>query len=159
MKFNNYKRLKSKKYLYNVLFFILFSIFIFIAITPIQNEKFNLIKYLLLVVALMIALRILFGNEYFEYDSSGMVVILKNDSIFKKDTSPLGVKSVEFPKKKLQNFKIINYVLYKSLIVYIKSKNKGTIKKYFNITNISAKRTKFLKQSLRKILKENNSNT
>jgi hypothetical protein len=155
MKFNNQKRLKNKKHIYSILFIILFTIFVFVALTPIHNEKFNLIKYVFLVIALLIAVHIIIGNEYFEYDSTGMIVILKNDSIIKKDFFPLTVKTIEFPKEKLKDFKINNYIIYRSLSVYVSSKENGIIKQRFNITNISKKRAKYLKQSLKKVIREN----
>lgn len=154
MKFNNYKRIKNRKQIYNILFIILLAIFLFIAITPIHNERFNLVKYIFLGIALVLALYVIISNGYFEYDSTGMVVIIKNDTIGKKDYFPLAVKSVEFPKGKLKDFNIRNYILYRSLNIYLNSKEKGTLKNHFNITNISPKRAKHLKQSLEKVIRE-----
>jgi len=157
MKFNNLKRINNTKKFYNTLFIIFLAIFVFIAITPIFNTRFNMVKYIFLGFAFIIVLLAFLGNGYFEYDSTGMVVILKNDSITKKSMTPLAVKTVEFPKKKLKDFKIKNYIVYRSLNIYLNSKGKGDIKKHFNITNISPKRTKYLKQSLEKVIRENNS--
>jgi hypothetical protein len=155
MKFNNYKRIKNRKQIYNILFLILLAIFLFIALTPIHNSKYNVIKYIFLGIAILLAMYVIISNGYFEYDSTGMVVIIKNDTIAKKDFFPLAVKSVEFPKGKLKDFKIKNYLFYRSLNIYLNSKEKGTVKKHFNITNISSKRTKHLKQSLKKVIREN----
>jgi len=156
MKFNNLKRINNTKQFYTTLFIIFLAVFVFINITPILNSRFNMVKYIFLGLAFIIVLLAFLGNGYFEYDSTGMVVILKNDSITKKSMAPLAVKTLEFPKKKLKDFKIRNYIVYRSLIIYLNSKEKGTVKKHFNITNISPKRTKYLKQSLKKILRENN---
>ena len=155
MKFNNYKRIKNRKHIYNILFIILLAIFLFIALTPIHNNKYSVIKYFFLGSAIVLALYVIISNAYFEYDSTGMVVIIKNDTIVKKYFFPLAVKSVEFPKGKLKKFKINNYILYRSLNIYLDSKENGTVKNHFNITNISHKRAKYLKQSLEKVIIEN----
>lgn len=157
MKFNNHKRIKNRKHIYNILFIILLAIFLFIALTPIHNNKYSVIKYFFLGSAIVLALYVIISNAYFEYDSTGMVVILKNDTMAKKNYFPLAVKSVEFPKGKLKGFNIRNYILYRSLNIYLNSKEKRTVKKHFNITNISPKRAKYLKQSLEKVIRENNS--
>ncbi|MFK5889485.1 MAG: hypothetical protein QM486_02000 [Flavobacteriaceae bacterium] len=155
MKFNNHKRVKNTKQFYNTLLIISLAIFVFIAITPIHNTRFNMVKYIFLGFAFLIVILAVLGNGYFEYDSTGMVVIIKNDGIYKKEMAPLAIKTIEFPKKKLKDFKIKNYLVYRALNIYLHSKDKGTIKKHFNITNLSKKRAKHLKQSLKKVIREN----
>ena len=155
MKFNNNKRVKRTIELYNTLLIIFLAIFVFINITPIHNTRFYFLKYIFLGLAFIVVLLTILGNGYFEYDSTGMVIILKNDSILKKEFLPFRVKTIEFPKEKLKNIVIKNYWVYRSLEIYLKTKENHTIKKHFNITNLSRKRVNFLKQSLEKVIRKN----
>ncbi|MCF6212838.1 MAG: hypothetical protein L3J45_02320 [Flavobacteriaceae bacterium] len=131
MKFNNKKRIQNHKYFYGGLLVILIGTFFVIQDVPLLNTAYLLIKYNLLVFAFLLTVYALNGREYFEYDSTAQILIIKNDNIIKHGLFPERMMKVEFPKIKLSNYKIRNYLLYKSLNIYIHSKEKEIIKKNF----------------------------
>ena len=93
--------------------------------------------------------------KYFEYDSDGVKVVVLNRGLLLTDYVNYREYKVEFDKKKLAGFKFRNYIFYKGLVLSIKNKS-GTVKHaYFNVTLVDRKKRKYIKQSLRKILKEN----
>ncbi|MBT8303461.1 MAG: hypothetical protein KJP09_03245, partial [Bacteroidia bacterium] len=61
----------------------------------------------------------------------------------------------EFPKSKLLYYKLNNYGVYKSLNIYIKSNDNRQKRLRFNVTLVSNKKLKYLKQSLDKVVKQN----
>jgi hypothetical protein len=155
MKFNNKKRIQNHKYIYLVTLILLVAIFLIILDVPLLNVSYQIFKYNFLVLSFLLIVHTLNGREYFEYDSTGQILIIKNASIVKHGIFPESMMAVEFPKSKLNRFKIKNYGLYKTLSLYINSKEKGIVKKSFNITNVSRKRRHNLKESLKKIISEN----
>jgi len=85
-----------------------------------------------------------------------MVVSIKNDSMIKQEFRPELLVAVEFPKEKLDHYKIHNYIIYKRLNIYLKSgHHDGLAKNSFNITHLSKHRIHALEQSLFKIITEN----
>lgn len=123
-----------------------------------EEYKFNLISinsYVFLVAPM--ALLFVFykaGRQIFEYDSDGEAVHFRNRNII-----PFLDKSLsdEFPKYKLQNYEIVNFLFIKRLYIKISSKNTTghTILKY-DITYLTKKEINDLVFSLSKILKANN---
>ncbi|NDK17949.1 MAG: hypothetical protein GW912_02905, partial [Zetaproteobacteria bacterium] len=109
MKFNNKKRALAHKSIYQTIIFILVAIFLFIISTEFLFKDYEMAKYGLIVFIVLLLIYIFRGHEYFEYDSTGMVVSIKNDSIFKEEFRPELLVAVEFPKEKLDHYKIQNY--------------------------------------------------
>lgn len=156
MKFNNKKRALARKSIYQTILFIMVAVFIFTISTEFIFQDYTVALYGLFVLIALLIIYIFRGNEYFEYDSSGMVVSIKNDTILKEKFRPESLVAVEFPKEKLDHYKITNYVIHKKLIIYLKSDHHhGLVKNSFNITHISNRRIHALKQSLSKIITEN----
>ncbi len=156
MKFNNKKRVLVHKSIYQTILFILVAVFIFTITTEFFFKDYQLAIYGLIGFILLLVVYIFKGNEYFEYDSTGMVVSIKNATIVKQELRPELVIAVEFPKNKLDHYKIINFILNKRLIIYLKSEHHDGLKKNtFNITHLSDRRINALKQSLHKIISEN----
>lgn len=158
MKFNNKNRIRYKKDIYKGLLLVMTLAFIIIASTPLLDETYQMVKYGILVAGVLLVYYSFYGYEYFEYDSSGKIFIIKNASIVRSLLFPERIIAIEFPKGKLKDFKIKDYLIHRSLVIYINSKQNGTVKLKFNVTHISKKRAYALKQSLRKIIKENNAN-
>lgn len=156
MKFNNKKRALAHKSIYQTILFILVAIFLFIISTEFLFKDYEMAKYGLIVFIVLLLIYIFRGNEYFEYDSTGMVVSIKNDSIIKEEFRPEQLVAVEFPKEKLDHYKIQNYLIHKRLNIYLKSSHHNAlVKNSFNITHLSPRRIHALKQSLHKIISEN----
>lgn len=94
-------------------------------------------------------------SKYFEYDSDGVKVILINKGLLLSDYFNYREHQVEFDKSRLAAFKFKNYVLYKSLTLYIKSSNGHTKKETFNVTLVTKKKRRYIGQSLSKMIKNN----
>ena len=93
-------------------------------------------------------------SRYFEYDSDGLKVVVKNKGLLLSEQINYREHLVEFFKKDLKGFKVKNYVVYNSLILYIKNHNK-TKEEHFNVTLVSRKKLKYIRQSLSKIIRHN----
>lgn len=93
--------------------------------------------------------------KYFEYDSDGLKVVITNKGLLLSDHFNYREHTVEFFKERLSGFKFYNYLFFKSLTLYIKD-SKGNVKKErFNVTLVSKKKRKYVRQSLTKMVKHN----
>lgn len=93
--------------------------------------------------------------KYFEYDSDGLKVIVTNKGLLLSDHFNYREHTVEFYKERLTGFKFNNYFFIKNLVLYIKD-SKGHVKKErFNVTLVSRKKRKYIRQSLTKMVKHN----
>jgi hypothetical protein len=96
-----------------------------------------------------------FISKYFEYDSDGLKVIVTNKGLLLSDHFNYREHTVEFSKDKLTGFKFNNYLVYKELVLYIKDKHDHTKKVRFNVTLVSNKKRRYIRQSLTKMIKLN----
>lgn len=92
--------------------------------------------------------------SYFEYDSDGSKIIILNKGFILTEYINYREKKVEFARHQLVGFETNNYLIYKSLVVFVKTYN-GKKKERFNITLLKPKKLKYVKQSLSKTIKEN----
>ncbi|WP_178988405.1 hypothetical protein [Winogradskyella schleiferi] len=96
-----------------------------------------------------------FVARYFEYDSDGSKLVITNSGLILTDYLNYREEKVEIDKHNLVGFKIRKLLVYKILIVTIKNSEGKLSKKRFNITLLKRKKLRYVKQSLRKIIKEN----
>ena len=94
-------------------------------------------------------------SKFFEYDSDGVKVVILNKGLLLSDYLNYREYKVEFEKSKLVSFKVYDYLVYKSLVLYIKNQNQNIKCVNFNITLVNKKKCKYIKQSLRKMIKNN----
>lgn len=94
-------------------------------------------------------------SKFFEYDSDGIKVVIINRGLLLSEHFNYREHVVEFDKSRLLAFKFKNYVVYKSLTLYIKSTKGHTKKKKFNVTLVTKKKRRYIRQSLSKIIKSN----
>lgn len=132
-----------------ILLTTLMSSFNLVSENPIVNILFILI---IIGVLFIITYKI---SKYFEYDSDGVKVVIKNKGLLVSDYVNYREHRVEFLKSELINFKFKNYFFYKSLILILKSLNGGVRKEVFNVTLVSRKKRRYIRQSLRKMVKLN----
>ena len=93
--------------------------------------------------------------KYFEYDSDGLKVVVTNKGLLLSDHFNYREHTVEFFKERLTGFKLNNYFFFKTLVLYI-SDSKGHVKKErFNVTLMTRKKRKYIRQSLTKMVKHN----
>ncbi|WP_386406583.1 hypothetical protein [Sungkyunkwania multivorans] len=93
--------------------------------------------------------------KYFEYDSDGDVLNFINRGMFISNFINYRENRAEFPKVKLSHYKINDYVIYRTLNVYVKTKNHRVKRLRFNITFLNKKKIKALKSSLNKVIRNN----
>ncbi|WMI67247.1 hypothetical protein [Mangrovimonas sp. YM274] len=94
-------------------------------------------------------------SKYFEYDSDGVKVVVINRGLLLADYFNYRENKVEFTKDQLVRYRINNFIVYKSLVLYIKDKRGHVNKDRFNITLVSRRKRKYIKQSLSKMIKLN----
>jgi hypothetical protein len=93
--------------------------------------------------------------KYFEYDSDGLKVIVTNKGLLLSDYLNYREHVVEFDKGDLIAYSFNNYLIYKSLSLYISNSRGGKRKETFNVTLVTKRKRRYIRQSLRKIIKAN----
>lgn len=155
MRINNRR---SKKFV-STLYFVFAVSFVFAnlssstvrSILGITKNRYT-IMFAVLVLVLLFAHKV---SKYFEYDSEGNVLVFVNRGMLLSDILNYREKRAEFPKKKLLYYKLNNYGIYKSLNVYVKSGPSRQKRSKFNVTLLSNKKIKYLRQSLDKVIRQN----
>ena len=109
---------------------------------------------------IFIAFLLLFGithriSKYFEYDSDGMKVVILNRGLLLSDYFNYREHKLEFEKSELTGFRFYNYIFFKNLVIHIKTKKGHKRTERFNVTLVSRKKRKYIKQSLSKMIKQN----
>ncbi|MGY0392406.1 hypothetical protein ACW5R3_07635 [Bizionia sp. KMM 8389] len=128
---------------------------IFRAFNSINNNPI-VAFFIVAFVFLSLFVAVHFISKYFEYDSDGLKVIVTNKGLLLSEYLNYREKTIEFDKSRLSGFKINDYVVYKELVLYIRSKNGHHIRKErFNITLVARKKRKYMRQSLTKMVKQN----
>ncbi|TXG39303.1 hypothetical protein [Seonamhaeicola maritimus] len=94
-------------------------------------------------------------SKYFEYDSDGMQVVIVNKGLLLSDYLNYREYKVEFEKHNLISYKFRNFLIYKGLRLRIKNNNGNVKYVYFNVTLVSRKKRKYIRQSLRKMVRNN----
>jgi len=149
---------KSKKFVLS-LYFIFAVLFVFASISfDLIRNIIGIAKYKFIVLFGVLFLTLLFAHrisKYFEYDSDGNVLVILNKGMLLSDFFNYRENRAEFPKSKLIYYKLNNYGIYKSLNIYIKSNDNRQKRLKFNVTLVSNKKLKYIKQSLDKVVKQN----
>ena len=110
---------------------------------------------LIFIGFLILFLAVHFISKYFEYDSDGKKVLLINKGLLLADYFNYREHQLEFNKSRLKAFQFRNYLIYKSLTLYI-TNSKGQVKKEtFNVTLVSRRKRRYIGQSLSKMIKNN----
>ncbi|MEJ2113580.1 MAG: hypothetical protein P8X62_07800 [Flavobacteriaceae bacterium] len=94
-------------------------------------------------------------SKYFEYDSDGVKVVVINKGLLLSEYFNYREHKVEFEKHKLVSFRFYNYIIFKELVLHIKDRHGKVHKSSFNVTLVQRKKRKYIKQSLRKMIREN----
>lgn len=111
---------------------------------------------LYVMIGLLLAVVIVhFVARYFEYDSDGAKLVIKNSGLILTDFLNYREEKLEVDKQKLIGFKVHNYIFFKTLVVALTNSDGNIYKERFNVTLLKGKKLKYVKQSLRKIIKEN----
>jgi hypothetical protein len=94
-------------------------------------------------------------SKYFEYDSDGNKVVIINRGLLLSEYFNYRAHQLEFDKHRLSAFKFKNYIVFKSLTIYIKNPKGHTKKETFNVTLVTKKKRRYIRQSLSKMVKNN----
>jgi len=94
-------------------------------------------------------------SRFFEYDSDGVKVVVINKGLLLSDYFNYREHKLEFSKANLVGYKFNNYLVYKSLTLYIKDRKGNKKKESFNVTLVAKKKRKYIRQSLSKMIKLN----
>jgi len=94
-------------------------------------------------------------SKYFEYDSDGLQVVIINRGLLLSDYFNYREHKLEFEKEHLTGYKFNNYFVYKSLVLYITSRHGHKRTETFNVSLLTRKKRKYIRQSLSKIIKHN----
>jgi hypothetical protein len=92
-------------------------------------------------------------SKYFEYDSDGLNVIILNKGLMLSDNFNYREKRIEFAKDNLLAFKFNNFLFYRTLVIYTSNSRGKKIKDTFNVTLLTKKKRRYIRQSLTKIIK------
>jgi hypothetical protein len=155
MRINNSKIKNMIISVYFILIFLaIFSAFVFSSFRHLTPYPVLTVTLVILFFAgiLFVVHRI---SKYFEYDSDGDKVIIINRGLLLADYANYREHILEFDKDRLTAFKFTNYMLYRTLNVYITDRKGGKKKETFNITFLPKKKRRYIRQSLSKIVKMN----
>lgn len=94
-------------------------------------------------------------SKYFEYDSDGLKVVLINKGLLLTEYLNYREHKLEFDKDRLIAFKFNDYMIYKTLDIYVKDRNGAKKKDTFNVTLVTKKKRRYIRQSLSKMVKAN----
>lgn len=121
-----------------------------------ERYKFNVLGWessLFIIVPFLLLLLFYYrGRQIFEYDSDGEALNFKNRNVIPFLGKPA---SDEFPKYKLQNYEIVNAVIFKKLFVTISSKKNSHVTLKYDVSYLTKSEINDLKFSLSKVIKSN----
>lgn len=158
MKFSNEKSLPIYRFAYYLLAGALIAFLCYnniIAYEAIFSMKEVLIVFLVIITIMYFWYK---KAKYFEYDSNGLALVFISKGILVSDFNNYREQRVEIPKSKLQNFKIVNWFFVKKIHLYIKGQSTTTKKVSIDISLLGNKKTRAIKESLNKVVRENSSN-
>lgn len=115
----------------------------------------TLIFLIILLAFITLFFLVHFISKYFEYDSDGIKVVVINKGLLLSDYFNYREHKVEFSKENLLAYKFHNYLIYKTLNLYIKDRKGNKRKETFNVTLVAKKKRKYIRQSLSKMIKLN----
>lgn len=159
MRFNNHKTIKYIPFLY-LLIVVSIGVFGYLEFKFKQEHLFyaEIVFWIFLSIMIFLLVYIYNFGRFFEYDSDGEALCFRNSGAFLSETINYREKRAEFPKQKLKNFKIKNYIFIKKLNIYVKSNylGKRQVKKMvFDITFVTPKRISLMNTSLNKVVSTN----
>ena len=94
-------------------------------------------------------------SKFFEYDSDGVKVVVTNSGLLLSDNFNYREKKLEFNKEDIYAFKYKHYLIYRTLTLYIRDSRDKKRAERFNVTLMSKKKRRYIRQSLTKMIKTN----
>ncbi|NRA91826.1 MAG: hypothetical protein HRU26_03925 [Psychroserpens sp.] len=128
---------------------------IFIKSLRLFSTNATLSSVVLAFVFILLFFGVHFVCRYFEYDSDGEKVIVINRGLLLSNYLNYREHVVEFDKQDLVAYSFKNYFVYRALTLYVKDSRGHKRKESFNITLVTRRKRKYMRQSLKKIVKAN----
>lgn len=132
----------------------IFSAVMFKTFSDISNNPFIVVFVIALTLGTTFFI-IHYISKYFEYDSDGRKVIIINKELLLSDRFSNKEHSIEFEKHDLIGFKFHNFFVFNTLVILLRGRQGHAKKERFNVTLVSKKKRRYIRQSLTKIIKEN----
>ena len=156
MRFTN----KKETSLIPSIYIIIVAVFITNAFASVElkydDTPFNYSSLIPNLVAVLIGVYIYIVGRSFEFDSDGETLNFKSNGLLLSKFMHYREQRTEVPKSKLLDFKVDNFLIFRRLNIYIKSRNKRGYRHYkYNITFLGGKKRKSLKHSLKKVVEHN----
>lgn len=149
---------KVKGTIISLYFLLVLTVFVLVTVFSVFKElELNPVIAFVMLIFLFMGIFVALFNiaRYFEYDSDGLKVGVLNKGLLATDFLKSKEHNVEFDKSSLVNYKFQNFLVYKRLVLYILNKRGHIKKEIFNVTLVSRKKRKYVRQSLRKIKRQN----
>jgi hypothetical protein len=144
----------------NTIISIYFLLLVFIILWATVFRSFGMFpesSLFVFLAILLVAVVFHFVARYFEYDTDGVKIVIINKGLILTEFINYRQNKIEVAKHKLIGFKIHDYVIYKTLVISLKNSEGHIYYERFNITLLKRKKLKYIKQSLRRMIKKNNS--
>lgn len=138
--------------------YFLLLLFVILWVTVFQSYGLFLGSSLYVFLGLLVVAVIFhFVARYFEYDSDGVKLLIINKGLILTEFVNYRENKLEVDKSKLLKYSVNDYVIYKVLVISLKNSEGSIYKERFNITFLKRKKLKYVKQSLRRMIKKNKS--
>ncbi|WP_323788994.1 hypothetical protein [Psychroserpens sp.] len=155
MRTNNSHVKKIITSIYFVLLVLAIALPIFIKSLRIFSGNPTLNSVIFAVVFAGLFFLVHFICKFFEYDSDGTKVILTNKGLLLSQYFNYRQHVLEFEKESLIAYSFKNYIIYRTLSIYIKDSRGKKRRETFNITLVTRRKRRYIRQSLKKIVKAN----
>ncbi len=156
MRLTNYR---ATKLIPSVYFFCVAIAALLVFLFQIMGTQFlPSVKYLVAIeVGIALFLIYTFVNgKYIEYDSEGSLISFYTRGILLSELLNYRDKRFNLKRESIYDFKIINLFFYKQVrIYYISTKTSQKHKFKLNITLLSPRKTRYMRISLAKLVKQN----
>ena len=149
---------KVKNTIVSVYFVLIVMVIIFLTVfKTFTSESSN---SLLIFIGVALGFALLFFlvhyiSKYFEYDSDGVKVVITSKGLLFSERFNYRERILEFDKQDLYAYKFKNYVVYKTLTFFLKDSHGKKTKETFNVTLVTRKKRRYIRQSLSKMIKAN----
>lgn len=111
--------------------------------------------FLIVIGFIILFFTVHFVSKYFEYDSDGVKVVVINRGLLLSDYLNYREHKLEFSKANLIGYKFHDYLLYKTMTLYVKNREGHKKTVTFNVTLVNKKKRRYIRQSLSKMIKLN----
>lgn len=154
MRLTNYR---ATKFLPGIYFFtIVLGIVTFFLYQLMGKQFLPSIKYLYALESLVVIALIYtyINGKYFEFDSEGALIGIYTRGVIFSEVINYRDKRFDLKREHIYKYSILNLFFYKRLTLYYKSSTrKQKIK--INITLLSPRKTRYLRKSLSKLVRQN----